>query len=50
MGRAKGSKNKGKLPEVFLLDEQARLQIIAALIVDILYEEMAQEGSHDREG
>ncbi len=44
MGRRKGSTNKTKLPEAFLFDEETRLQLIATLIVDILSEEMAQEG------
>jgi hypothetical protein len=45
VGRRKGSTTKTKLPEVFLLDDETRLQIIATLIVDILNEEMAQEGA-----
>lgn len=43
MGRKKGSTNKAKTPEVFLLDEETRLKIIASLVVDMVIEEMAQE-------
>lgn len=43
MGRRKGSINQAKLPEVFLLDEETRLQLIATLIVDILSAEINEE-------
>lgn len=50
MGRKKGSTNKAKTPEVFLLDEETRLKIIASLIVDIVSEEIAQEGGQGNDG
>ncbi len=40
MGRTKGSNNKVKVAEVYVLTPEQRLQLIANLLIEILVEEM----------
>jgi len=40
MGRTKGSNNKDKVAEAYVLTPEQRLQLIANLLIEILVEEM----------
>lgn len=39
MGRRKGSTNQQKLPAVYLLSDEQRLELIARLLIEIVSEE-----------
>ena len=39
MGRAKGSTNKSVTPELFVLSAEQRIQLLASLLIEIIYEE-----------
>lgn len=40
MGRTKGSHNKEKVAEVYVITPEQRLQLIANLLIEILVEEL----------
>ena len=42
MSRPTGSKNVKKLPKIMLLDETERLEYIAALLLEVVEEELQQ--------
>lgn len=44
MGRTKGATNKEKLPEVFTMPLEQRLDILAALVMEIVAEELTNGG------
>jgi hypothetical protein len=40
MGRTKGALNKTKLPTIYELDLDERLEIVAKLLIDLITEEL----------
>lgn len=43
MGRTKGATNKDKQPEMLAMSEEARIDLIAALILEIITDEEARK-------